>query len=141
MPLPRIKTNGKVRGNRLVRPQKAYAQTATVILLTSTLKISPKHLGPYGLNKRKGRSCKSFFIAKREEGKIKTIKMKLRNNATNPFSDTKEPTLVHILRMNVYQTYSTNYLREGRTSSFSLFARFRARGATAFSISSSSASS
>ena len=96
-PLPRIKIGGKVQGNRLARPQKAHAQTATVILLTSTIKIPPKHLGPYGLDKRKGRSRKSFFIAKREEGKIKQTKQNFKTKPRNRFQDTKVPILVHIL--------------------------------------------
>ena len=40
----------------LVRLQKAHAPMAMVTLLTSMIKVSLLHLGPYGLNKQKGRN-------------------------------------------------------------------------------------
>ena len=105
-----------------------------VTLLASIIKISPLYTSG-SMVLTNGRVGTFFLDCKREESKIKRTK---QNYEMKLFSDMKVPTLVHILQINVWQTYPTNYFLEGRTMSFSLFARFCAMGVTAFSISSSS---
>ena len=122
---PRLKTSGKIRGNRLVKIAKN------------------SRLPPFLFSKQSPRLKTSGKIRGEQIGKDrkKSNKTKLRSKIMKLCPDSKIPTLVHILHISCTQNYSTNYSREGRTISFRLSASFFARGATIFSIASSSSSS
>ena len=131
----------------LVRLQKTHALMATITLLTSIIEVSLLHTsGPTILMNGRVRLHEPLFRIQKGK-KASSIKQNEIANLFNEmklricFQNTKVSTLVHRLQVNVYPTHSTNYFLGGRTMSFSLFARFRAIGVTAFSISSCSEAS